>query len=78
MKKAKLTDLRKAFTLNDRFRFCRELFGGDEQRMNRVVNELNETYSYETSLTHLKSVTDWDFENDSVLDFLKLVERRFL
>lgn len=78
MEKAKLTDLRKAFTLNDRFRFCRELFGGDEQRMNRVVNELNETYSYETSLTHLKSVTDWDFENDSVLDFLKLVERRFL
>lgn len=78
MEKAKLTDLRKAFTLNDRFRFCRELFGGDEQRMNRVVGELNETYSYETSLAHLKSVTDWDFENDSVLDFLKLVERRFL
>ena len=46
--------------------------------MNRVVGELNETYSYETSLAHLKSVTDWDFENDSVLDFLKLVERRFL
>ena len=78
MEKRKLTDLRKAFTLNDRFRFCRELFGGDEERMNRVVGELNETYSYETSLAHLKSVTDWDFENDSVLDFLKLVERRFL
>ncbi len=78
MEKTKLTDLRKAFTLNDRFRFCRELFGGDEERMNRVVGELNETYSYETSLAHLKSVTDWDFENDSVLDFLKLVERRFL
>ncbi|MDO4703310.1 hypothetical protein [Tannerella sp.] len=78
MEKTKLTDLRKAFTLNDRFRFCRELFGGDEQRMNRVVGELNETYSYEESLAHLKSVTDWDFENDSVLDFLKLVERRFV
>ena len=78
MEKAKLTDLRKAFTLNDRFRFCRELFGGDEQRMSRVVSELNEICSYKTSLAHLKSVTDWDFKNDSVLDFLKLVERRFL
>ena len=78
MEKAKLTDLRKAFTLNDRFRFCRELFGGDEQQMNRVISELNETASYGQALVLLKNVTDWDFENDSVIDFLKLVERRFL
>ena len=78
MEKAKLTDLRKAFTLNDRFRFCRELFGGDEQQMNRVISELNETASYGQELVLLKNVTDWDFENDSVIDFLKLVERRFL
>ena len=78
MEKAKLTDLRKAFTLNDRFRFCRELFGGDEQQMNCVISELNETASYGQALVLLKNVTDWDFENDSVIDFLKLVERRFL
>ena len=56
MEKAKLTDLRKAFTLNDRFRFCRELFGGEEQQMNRVVSELNEICSYKTSSVDRKSV----------------------
>ncbi len=77
-KKTKLSDLKKAFSVNDRFRFCRELFGCDEKMMNRIISELNEKHSYEESLSHLHAEMDWDFENETVIDFLQLVERRFL
>ena len=36
-----LADFRKAFSLNDRFRFRRELFGGDEGRMNEAIRKIN-------------------------------------
>jgi Tfp pilus assembly protein PilE len=42
-----LADFRKAFSLNDRFRFRRELFGGDEGRMNEAISDLNELQSFE-------------------------------
>jgi len=41
-----LADFRKAFSLNDRFRFRRELFGGDEGRMNEAISDLNELQSF--------------------------------
>ena len=36
LEKKNLSDFRKAFSLNDRFRFRRELFGGNEEKMNKA------------------------------------------
>ena len=52
LEKNNLSDFRKAFSLNDRFRFRRELFGGDEERMNRVISDLNDLHTYEDSVTY--------------------------
>ena len=78
IERTKLTDLRKAFTLNDRFRFCRELFDRDEARMNDTLSALNEAHSYSESLDLLRARVQWDFDGETAADFLKFIERRFV
>ena len=78
LEKKNLSDFRKAFSLNDRFRFRRELFGGDEARMNKAINDLNDLHSYEDSVTYLNNELKWNIEDEAVADFIKLLEKRFL
>lgn len=78
LEKNNLSDFRKAFSLNDRFRFRRELFGGDEERMNKAIHELNNLHSYEDSMAYLNNELKWNIEDEAVADFIKLLEKRFL
>ena len=78
LEKKNFSDFRKAFSLNDRFRFRRELFGGDEAQMNKVINDLNDLHSYEDSVTYLNNELKWNIEDEAVADFIKLLEKRFL
>ena len=75
LEKKNFSDFRKAFSLNDRFRFRRELFGGDEARMNKVINDLNDLHSYEDSVTYLNNELKWNIEDEAVADFIKLLEK---
>ncbi|MDR3193736.1 MAG: hypothetical protein LBT76_00415 [Tannerella sp.] len=77
IEKKRLSDLRKAFTLNDRFRFCRDLFAKDENRMNQAIAELNAKDSYETSIAYLQEQFDWNFEDETVIEFTAVLEKRF-
>ena len=77
LEKKNLSDFRKAFSLNDRFRFRRELFGGNEEKMNKAISDLNDVSSYEESVTYLNKVLNWNIEDASVADFIKLLEKRF-
>ncbi len=78
LEKKNLSDFRKAFSLNDRFRFRRELFGGDEEKMNKAIADLNGIRSYEDSVAYLNDELKWNVEDEAVADFLKLLEKRFL
>ena len=42
--------LRHAISLNDSFRFSRELFGGDTELMNRVIEQISVMGSYKTDI----------------------------
>lgn len=77
LEKKNLSDFRKAFSLNDRFRFRRELFGGDEEKMNRAVRELNELHTFEDSIAYLHNQLQWNVEDAAVADFIQLLEKRF-
>lgn len=77
VEKRKLTDFRKAFSLNDRFYFRRELFNGNEGRMNQVIEHLNNLLSYEESVVYLKQELEWNLDDQAVADFVKLIEKRF-
>lgn len=78
LEKRKLADFRKAFSLNDRFYFRRELFSGNESRMNQVIEQLNGLSSYDESIAYLKSELDWNLDDQAVADFVKLIEKRFV
>lgn len=78
LEKKNLSDFRKAFSLNDRFRFRRELFGGDEEKMNKAITDLNDIHSYEESVAYLNNKLKWNIEDEAVADFIKLLEKRFL
>ncbi len=47
--------LRHAISLNDSFRFSRELFGGDTDLMNRVIEQISVMSSYKTAVAFLSS-----------------------
>ena len=67
----------KLFSLNDRFRFKRDLFAGDEEKMSRTFSDINKQTSYESAKTYLQEELNWNMEDVNVVDFLKLVEKRF-
>ena len=72
-----LIDLKKVITLNDRFLFCRELFGNNESIMNQVFSDLNMEESLESSVDYLQKRFSWDFEDKNVTDFIAILKKRF-
>ncbi|MDR0348003.1 MAG: hypothetical protein LBH90_00740 [Tannerella sp.] len=72
-----LPDLRKTLRLNDRFRFCRELFSFNEGLMNRTFSELNSLESYNSSVDYIKEHFNWDLEDEVVSEFMIMLEKRF-
>ncbi len=78
LERKNLSDFRKALSLNDRFYFRRELFAGDEAKMNKVITDLNDIHSYEESIAYLNEKLNWNIEDETVNSFIKLLEKRFL
>jgi hypothetical protein len=76
--KQNLSDLKKAFSLNDSFYFRRELFYGDAAKMNKVISDLNAIRTYEESVVYLNEKLNWNMEDTIVGEFMKLLEKRFL
>ena len=78
IEKKNLSDLRKAFSLNDRFKYRKELFGGNEEAMSKVITILNNKTSFKDSVMFLEEKLHWDFSSPTVKDFVKVLELRFL
>ena len=72
------TDLRHSISLNDSFRFTRELFNGDSERMNRVVKAVDAMTSYDEAISYVSSETILDETNDAAVDFIELLKKRFM
>ena len=64
-----VTDLRRSISLNDSFRFSRELFNGDSEQMNRVIEQISEMSSLDTAIAFLYSKVNVDEENEAMIDF---------
>ena len=78
LEKKNLSDFRKAFSLNDRFRFRRDLFHGNEEQMNQVIADLNQIDSLDEALRFIDTNLSWDMNNETVADFIKLLEKRYI
>lgn len=68
-------DLRSAFTVNDRYRFRRELFGNSEGEMADTLELLGAMSSIEEAEEYLLSDLGWDGRNDDVAEFLNVIRQ---
>ena len=73
----KISDLKSAITIADRFLFQRELFGGDGELLNKTIATLNAMTSIEEARDYIQSHFDWNNERAAVANFMKILERRF-
>ena len=69
--------LRHSISLNDSFRFSRELFGGNTDLMNRVIEQISVMSSYKTAVAFLSSKVELNEEKEAVNDFLELLKKYF-
>lgn len=70
-------DLRRAFTLNDRFRFRRELFGNSENRLVEAIDIIDAMNSLDEAEEYFYGDLGWDRESDDVKDFMAIVANHF-
>ena len=70
-------ELRKALSLNDRFRFRRELFGNSDINMNDTLNLLDTMSDLAEAREYLLQDLGWSTDDPVVQEFLTLVERHF-
>jgi hypothetical protein len=71
-------NLRKAFSLNDHFRFRRELFSNSEADMNDALNLVEAMHSFDEAEEYFYDDLGWDRDNEDVADFMEVIKRHFL
>lgn len=72
-----MRDLRKAFTLNDKYRFRRELFGNSDAAMNDTLDVVAAMHSADEAEDYLYNDLGWDASQDDVKDFMAVVKSHF-
>lgn len=71
-------DMHKALSLNDRFRFQRELFSNSKNDLNNALDLINAMQSFDEAQEYFIGDLGWDQDNEDVADFMGLVRRHFL
>ena len=80
VKSAKPTPARRpnlVFTLNDRFRFRRELFSNSDSEMADAINTIGSMHSYDEAEEYFYTDLNWDPENPDVADFMEIIRNSF-
>lgn len=67
-------DLRKAFSLNDRFRFRRELFGNSDERMNEALRAVESMATIDEAHDYFYNTLGLDKTSTDVADFIAVIE----
>lgn len=69
-------DIHKAFTINDRFRFRRELFAGDDNALSAVIDHLASLETLAEADSYL-STMPWDSDCEALSEFMTIVANHF-
>ena len=73
-----IKDLTKAFRLNDQFLFTKELFNNDSAHFQSTIHTLNEMESLEDALMHIGANFEWKADEPTVVQFIDILQRRFM
>ena len=74
---SKISSIKSAISIADRFRFQRELFSGNADLMNSTLDRLDACSTIEEAEDIINDFTEWNPEDENVNDLLKLLGRRF-
>jgi hypothetical protein len=74
----KVTDIKQAISIGDRFRFQRELFKSNGEDMNKTLSYINQLATLNEAMSFLNSKYGWDETNEAVEDFYQIVKRKFV
>ena len=75
--KRTVSDLRQAIGINDKFLLIRDLFGGDSDEYDDVMQRLNRFESLDDCVIYLTENYTWNANSDSVRMLMDLLERKF-
>ena len=70
-------DIRKMFTINDRYRFRRELFCNNEVDFVDNLNLVQAMSCYEDAEDYFYNDLQWDSENEDVVEFMSIIFKYF-
>lgn len=71
-------DLRAAFSLNDTFRFRRELFGNNAAEMSDAITLVETMKSWDEAEEYFYNDLGWNKDNEDVKDFMAIIKNHFL
>ena len=71
------TDISKAFTLNDRFRFCRELFRNSNEEFRETIEVIGTMSDMDEAEEYFYNDLCWDPEKEEVKEFMAIVAKHF-
>ncbi len=77
----KISDLKSAIGINEKFQFINELFEGNMKEYTVAVDQVNSFSTHaeaESYLANLQDIYKWEDENSIVGNFKELVQRRFI
>lgn len=74
----KITELKSAISIVDRFRFQRELFEGNGEQMSQAISDFDNMDSMEAAQAYIAQKFKWDEADANVADFMDLLQRRYL
>ena len=70
-------DLHHAFSLNDRFRYRRELFGNSDQVMEETLNHIESMATFDEAENYFYNDLEWEYDSPEVADFMVIIKNHF-
>ncbi len=70
-------DLRRAFSINDRFRFRRELFANSDIEMRDAIDMVECMHSAEEAEDYFYNDLNWEKTSPEVKDFMEIIKKHF-
>lgn len=78
LQRSRSKDLKTAFSLNDTFRFRRELFGNSAAEMTDALHMVEAMHSFDEAEDYFYGDLGWDRESDDVKEFMAIIKNHFL
>lgn len=70
-------DIYKAFTLNDKFRFRRALFGNNSSQYNEALDLISQMDTYNETADYFFTQYGWNPDDENVKAFMEIVKNHF-